>query len=1196
MGKPTPIVLVCLVFFFGYKSEDSSIPQEKSSFSQTHYLDTGDGYSFNTFTNDSINALVNSKGEVVNTGSSFSFSPQFISSQFLAIEEVPLGEPSKTIRINTYGELNAVEDVTYFPYSYWPTTIIESEKSKVFKPKKSDALTSNLVETKPLRFKDNATHNIQLMDVDQGLSTSYIYGLVQDHDNNIWIGYWGGGISRYDGISICNYNKDLGLSGNTVMAIIEDTHHNIWIGTRDGGVSKFNGSSFTHFTTDNGLNSDVITCLMEDREGNIWIGTLDGGLTKYDGKNITNFTIKEGLAHNNVRNIIQDDNGLYWIATDNGVNTFDGYEFRSLNKRIGLVDNRVNCIFEDSKNRIWIGSKGGLSMFHEDSLYNYSLGNEKRIDIINSICEDDQGKIWLGTDGGGIAILNDQQIEYLTVENGLSSNVVLRMINDNSGNIWVGTFGAGISLIKSDKYRHYGIQDGLSTDFYRSIEKDQSGHLWLGTDGAGLTQFDGSTFKEYGQSSGVNENIIMAVDIDPLGNVWFSSYHGQLRELKNGIIKRYDLGSAENEIMDIYVDSKSRIWIGTQNEGAFILCGDSLFQFSENQGLPSNHVVNIFETNDGQIWISTANSGICKIEGSKCAIYSEKEGLSTNQIRSVVQDAEGRIWMGSRYGGINVLYKDSVKQFNLKNGLPSNTVQSINFYDNNIWGSSENGVFCILPGDQVISFTKEDGVKGLDHYEGSSCIDEEGKLWWGSGKSLTSLDLSRRAQSQKAPDLNIVNVEINGNFYDYHNFPDSLVEDIHFKESDGFYNIPNSLELPFNYNHLTIYFSGIDWSAAHDVEYSYRMKGLEENWSQLSKEPKAEYRNLPSGEFTFQVKATGKSGIWSDTVHYSFKVNPPWWQTITAYLIYVLFGLFTIYLFIRMRTAQLKKRQIELENEVHMATEEIRQQKEKIEISHQKTQRQKAIIETAHSEIKDSINYAKRIQTAILPSDKLFKASLPKSFVFYLPKDIVAGDFYWMESRENQTIFAAADCTGHGVPGAMVSVICNNGLNRAVREFGLSEPGQILDKTRELIISEFEKSEEEVKDGMDIALCSLENKTLKYAGAHNPLWIIQKAGEEVIEIKADKQPIGKYAEEKPFTTHQVDLQDGDTVYIFSDGFVDQFGGDKGKKFKAKNFKQFLLSIADQPIEKQKQSIQKAFEDWKGQLEQLDDVCVIGVRV
>ena len=257
---------------------------------------------------------------------------------------------------------------------------------------------------------------------------------------------------------------------------------------------------------------------------------------------------------------------------------------------------------------------------------------------------------------------------------------------------------------------------------------------------------------------------------------------------------------------------------------------------------------------------------------------------------------------------------------------------------------------------------------------------------------------------------------------------------------------------------------------------------------------------------------------------------------------------------------------------------------------------QKLEVEEKNREILDSINYAKRIQNAILPPDLLVKEYLASSFIHYKPKDIVAGDFYWMEPTKEGVIFAAADCTGHGVPGAMVSVVCNNGLNRSVREYGLTDPGKVLDKTREIVIQEFEKSEDEVKDGMDIALCKLNGNSLEFAGAHNPLWIIRKGASEIEEIKANKQPIGKFLEPLPYTTHKVELNKGDSIYIFSDGYLDQFGGDKGKKFKTANFKKLLISIQGETMENQKKILDQTFEDWRGSLEQLDDVCVIGVKI
>ena len=257
---------------------------------------------------------------------------------------------------------------------------------------------------------------------------------------------------------------------------------------------------------------------------------------------------------------------------------------------------------------------------------------------------------------------------------------------------------------------------------------------------------------------------------------------------------------------------------------------------------------------------------------------------------------------------------------------------------------------------------------------------------------------------------------------------------------------------------------------------------------------------------------------------------------------------------------------------------------------------QKENMELKNKEITDSITYAKRIQTAILPTDNMVKKFLGESFVLYLPKDVVAGDFYWLEITKDTVLFAVADCTGHGVPGAMMSVVCHNALNRSVREEGLTDPGKILDRTREIIIQELGKSNEDVKDGMDISFCALNKETLvlKWAGANNPLWYVRNA--VLIEIKPDKQPIGQYLNSNPFNTHTIKLVQNDILYISTDGYQDQFGGEKGKKFKASNLKQLLLRIHSKSPEEQKKIIQRDFVSWKGTNEQVDDVCIIGVKI
>ena len=261
-------------------------------------------------------------------------------------------------------------------------------------------------------------------------------------------------------------------------------------------------------------------------------------------------------------------------------------------------------------------------------------------------------------------------------------------------------------------------------------------------------------------------------------------------------------------------------------------------------------------------------------------------------------------------------------------------------------------------------------------------------------------------------------------------------------------------------------------------------------------------------------------------------------------------------------------------------------------------EKQKGLVEEKNTEILASITYAKRIQSAILPSDKLVKEYLRNSFIFYQPKDIVAGDFYWMEPKKDSLIFAVADCTGHGVPGALVSVVCNNALNRSVREFNLTDPADILNKTREIILHEFQKSDEIVNDGMDISICNLNFTTneLHWAGANSPLWLKPKQQDEILEFKPSKQPIGQFSNYEPFVSQKIQLEKGDSIYLFSDGFADQFGGEDGKKMKSKRMKEMILSLQAYSMREQRHYLMQYFDQWKGALDQLDDVCVIGVQV
>lgn len=385
-------------------------------------------------------------------------------------------------------------------------------------------------------------------------------------------------------------------------------------------------------------------------------------------------------------------------------------------------------------------------------------------------------------------------------------------------------------------------------------------------------------------------------------------------------------------------------------------------------------------------------------------------------------------------------------------------------------------------------------------------------------------------------------------------------------------------EIKYKNNSLVFYFAAMSAGDQSKVKYSFFLEGNDDDWSDWKNVTDYPYTNLREGTYYFRVKARDIYGNMSRETVYEFVIKPPWYRTIWAYIGYVLLFIAFVYGAIQVSTRSLQKI-------IQERTAEIREQKD--------------LIEEKNKDIMDSIKYARRIQETILPSDAKMKKYLPNSFVLYKPRDIVSGDFYWMMHRDDITIIAAADCTGHGVPGAFMSIMGVTFLNEVAAKKEVNSSAEVLNQLRANIIGSLSQRGEEgaTKDGMDIALLALNWKsmTVQYAGAYNPLYLIRDG--ELLETKPDRMPIGLHQrDQEPFTNHIVDLKKGDVMYIFSDGYIDQFGGPKGKKFMSKKFKELLLEVHQKPMDEQKEILIQRNLDWRGEIEQVDDIIVIGIRV
>jgi len=1250
-------VLVTSVFaylFFacgGDSKYDDAMPSNVSQPIIQQKLNTEEGHLINVVTSDSIRPLINSVGDTIALGEK-----RIAHGMITYVDSVEKPESIPFIPSETVAEIKNGYDIV-FPL---PQNTVDFSQVETFNPNTSDTIvyvvnsTGDSIKTlipiacetnsipcvglkseltKSPILKESSRFNVQVFDVEQGLNSPYMRSAIADSKGNLWFGSEDGGIGKYDGTSITYISPENGLPNNTSYAMMEDSKGNIWLGTWGGGLCKYDGRTFSIISEETGLSHNHITALLEDTEGNIWIGTVVSGLAKYDGKSLTHYGKGTGIPSNRINYLYQDSKGSIWIGTSGGgMSEFDGEKFKMYNTSCGLQSDYILSINEDAAGTIWFGTNGdGVISYDRNTFTHYSENINMEAPVVTSVLVDTDQNIWAGTNGSGVYKICDSTYEHYSTQDGLSSDYIRFLIQDNGENIWMGTSGGGNSIIHRNKFKYLIKSDGISGDAVETIIEDPEGKLWFGTDGGGLSSYDGENFVHYNEESGLISHTVPKIIYTSKGDLWANSWDTGLVRFDGERLFTYSKinGLINSQIRFIEEDLEGNLWLGTRF-GVVVYNGETFVYFSDEDALTNSQILCIYTDSKGNVWLGSRN-GLTKFDGEGFTAFSEGSGLSNNVITCINEDADGNLWIGTNGGGINVFDGETFTYYTEKNGLSHNLIRSIEQDDKGqFWVTTEKGMNLLVDADstnpnnvankRVIKFGKEDGVKGLDFYASSSLIDSKNNGWWGGGNLTVKLDVDDYKLNEKIPEVSLKQIDINEEYYDFHNLEQSDSLGFTFGEGAAFNNYPSQLELEHYNNHLAFHYGAIEWGAPHKLLYSYRIVGLDTKWSTPSVETKADYRNIPFGDYTFEVRAIGESQQWSEPLTYSFSILPPWWHTWWARGLYLFIGLFSVFMYVRWKTLKMKKRQKELETEVKLATAEILSQKKIVELAHVETEKQKEEIEKqheqleeVHQEITDSITYAKRLQDAILPSVEEVNTGIDNNFIYFKPKDIVSGDFYWFEKAGDWTYIAAADCTGHGVPGALVSVVCSNALNRSLNEFKITDPSKILDKTRELVIKTFAKSGEGVKDGMDIALVAINGNDILFAGANNPLWVVRKTDlltdeqkelkssvvqddYSLIEYKASKQPVGLYEGMTNFVQEKLTLVKGDVIYLFSDGFPDQFGGLKGKKFKYKPFKNLLISMSGKPMSEQKSEINGVFNDWKGDFEQIDDVCIIGVRV
>ena len=985
---------------------------------QTIAVNTREGYIINPITGDSIHPIVNSLGDTLKTGVPVPATGKTIHTDSVARpEKIPAGEPNVvTAHLNMH---KIPSDLTII--------VVDKNTLKTFTPgvdTSSFVLVNSTGDTVPTgvplpitgtvvpciqphpvialppHMKDNASINMKYLDVDQGMNSSYVLSSLEDSHGNLWFGTWGGGVSMYNGETFTHYTQREGLSNNRVYSVLEDSHGNLWFGTYLGGVSMYDGDSFTHFTEKEGLSSNTVRSILEDSRGNLWFGTGGGGVSMYNGETITHFTHKEGLSNNYIWSILEDSQGNLWFCTEvGGVSMYNGETFTHFTEKNGLSDNNVSSIVEDSHGNFWFGTGGGgVSIYNGESFTHFTKEEGLSSNNIRSIVEDSHGNLWFTTDGGGVSKYNGETFTHFTEEEGLSNNYNWSIMEDSQGNLWIGTWAGGVSVYNGDSFTHFTEKEGLSNHIVWSILEDSHGNHWFSTEGGGVIMYNGESFTHFTEKEGLSSRNVRSIVEDSHGNLWFGT-GGSGVSMYNGESFTHfteEEGLSSNNVRTILEDSHGNLWFGTGGGGVSKYNGKTFTHFTEREGLSNNIVRTILEDSHGNLWFGTRGGGVSKYNGETFTHFTTKEGLSNNTVLSILEDSFGNLWFGTGGGGVSLYNGETFTHFTEKEGLSNNIVYSVLEDSNrNIWLSTEKGLNVLLPGADSLdvafnnpvihTFVQQDGLKGLDFYINSVLLDSKNRIWWGSSKSLTMLDMNNFKIPAVPPALQLNRIEIDEQFADYRYLEENDRREIKFKGVAKFYNYPLNLQLPYNNNHLTFHFSAIDWHVPHKIKYSYKMVGLNDHWSIPTSEAKADYRSMPFGTYTFKVRAIGGAQKWSEPFDYTFTILPPWWHSWWARMGYVIATLLIVFGFARWRTAQLKQRQKELEADVDIATLKIRAQKEEVEAQRDEIEAQKEEIETQRdkvlstneslekhqSELKFTLENLKMTQSQLIQSEKM---------------------------------------------------------------------------------------------------------------------------------------------------------------------------------------------------------------------------------
>ncbi|MDP1802608.1 MAG: two-component regulator propeller domain-containing protein [Bacteroidota bacterium] len=1038
-----------------------------------------------------------------------------------------------------------------------------------------------------------------------------------------------------------------GLSTNYVTSIMQDDRGFMWFGTQDG-LNKYDGYGFTIFkndpTTLQSLSSSEITCLKQLQSDLIIVGTRDGinffnpitlKFTRLNNLKGTNVKINAIAVLNNDNIILGSDEGLFSVNISS----------KNFKKIIFPIDGPVivNCI-KEINGKFFIGTKEkGLWLYSHNKLerINFVKPDHLNVNVVElesiNCLQEYAGMLYVGTNGFGIFkisldnfdiedrvlftnlpnnnlnfinyfVINGNRLYAATsygfiVYNLLNSKIINNenkessnpfRINDNliktvfldsQGNAWLGSQLGGVNVCFSRSIKFPDFEDDKLHQYQNlySFLETRTGERVIG--GENVLVFINKNKEITDRSEILGDNTALCIFQENENVFWIGTWGLGLIRFDKATNKAKTFLSSKfgGTVICLKADGRGNLLVGTFGDGLFRvnLKTFETVHYGVKEGLPNLNINTMFSDSKGGAWLGTYDGGLIKLKkfplGDKIsieAVYKNEgkpENIATNIVFGVNEDKNGNIWAATSAGLSKLLPNKTFYNFYEKDGLPNTYLYSlIKDSVNNFWMSSNYGIIKFDPlvkESEVVfkSYGIKDGLLNTEYNIGAAFSSPSGNMYFGGSKGYNVFRPTQIKDNLHAPSSFIIGYNRGGK--------DVAV--------DSFIAYKKYLKLSWRENYFQFELAALDYTDPSKNKFKYKLEGYDNDWSEPTNVRYVSYTELPGGEYKFLVKATNNDGVWNENPYeITIEVVPPFWKTKLFYFLLIIFAGGGIYAFTQYRTRAIKKENKILENKVAERTREL---------------------EEKNNDITSSITYAKRIQEAILPSkDQIFK-KLNRAFILYQPKDIVSGDFYWFAEKNGIKILAVVDCTGHGVPGAFMSMIGHNLLHQIVSEKGITDPADILNNLHKGVQEALRQGQNEINtnDGMDVSLITINDTTkeIKWAGANRPLITVDSTG-EFLKFDGNKFPVGgaQLDINRVFTTQIIKLKNPAMAYLTSDGYADQFGGDRGKKYMVKRFHDLLCTIHLHSPDDQKKELMLSFNEWRQNHEQVDDVLVVGIGI